>query len=213
MDRQGQAGTVRDWNQPAYSWTVRAVCAPCNNGWMAELEERARDLLTPMLAGRGRRLHAGGQQTLATWALKTALMLEHTRGLQARSFPTQLYHDLYTRREPPASVRVWMASYAGDVPAFGQSYGLDVDLAQSPDRGVRDIFGATVGFGPVAFQVFGSSIAGLVDEIRIGAPPVVHQIWPGEGSFTWTPSLGFDDGALIAFSDVIVDDLRRRAGP
>lgn len=69
-------------------------------------------------------------------------------------------------------MRIWMATYGGDMPGFTHLYGLDVDITQVTELGVRDIHGATVGFGPVVFQVFATTIDGLVDGRRVGAPPV-----------------------------------------
>jgi hypothetical protein len=72
--QEHRPGIDRSWRQLAYSMTTRAVCAGCNNGWMARLEERAKPLLEPMLRGFGKVLHREGQRTLATWALKTSMI-------------------------------------------------------------------------------------------------------------------------------------------
>ena len=65
----------RAWRREACSTTVAAVCQRCNNVWMSGLEQGAKAMLEPTLHGRGRVLHAGGQRTLAAWALKTAMMV------------------------------------------------------------------------------------------------------------------------------------------
>lgn len=40
-----------------------------------------------MLQGRGRALHGSGQRALAVWALKTAMMAEHTHGATRHAIP------------------------------------------------------------------------------------------------------------------------------
>jgi hypothetical protein len=212
LDRQGQERVDREWRQQAYSWTVRAVCAKCNNGWMSLIESRAQRLFEPMLHGRGRALHEGSQRTLAAWALKTALIFEQAQNPGRRVVPEGEYHYLHEYGQPSPDVRIWMASYAGDMPGYAHMYGADADITQGDERGVRDIYGSTVAFGPVVFQLFGTTVLGLVDGMRVGSAPAVHQLWPYEGSFTWAPRPGFDDAALLAFSESILAELVRLVG-
>jgi len=189
--------------------TVRAVCATCNNGWMAALEQRAKVFLDPMFHGRGRAVHQVGQKTLATWALKTAMMAEQTHGSGPRGFPSAEYVHLSGRGEPSERIRVWMASYAGDVLASANVYGLDADLTrdswrhaglrQSDARKQRDIYGGTISFGPVVFQVFGTTLLPLLQEDLLDPPETVVQIWPYQASFIWMPRPAFDDRALLQF--------------
>jgi hypothetical protein len=213
LDRQGEARIDREWLKQAYSMTVRVVCATCNSGWMSALENRAKKLSEPILDGRGRELHREGQRTLATWALKTALMIDQSQSRDGHAFPQAVYDHLRAHGQPPLDMRIWMASYGGDRLGFTHLYGMDVDITQAADRGVREIHGATVAFGPVVFQVFGATIDGLVDGLRVGAPPVVHQLWPYDGTFTWTPAGGFDDKALLSFAEAIPANLQRRVVP
>ncbi len=55
------------------------VCTGCNNGWMETLESVTRSILEPMLLGAApgssRVLNPDHQAVLATWAVKTALLL------------------------------------------------------------------------------------------------------------------------------------------
>lgn len=118
--QEDRADLSRDWRQHACSTTVTVVCQACNNGWMADLEQRAKPMLEPMLQGRGRQLHAGGQRTLAAWALKTAMMIEHTHGAVQHVIPREDYADLMKRLEPSARVLIWMAAYGGETVAMGR---------------------------------------------------------------------------------------------
>jgi hypothetical protein len=80
-----EAGLVRTVDprsdQPlmrATSLTVRSVCRPCNNGWMARLEDQVKPILIRMNRERSWRLSSGEVGVLRRWVLKTGLMLEQT---------------------------------------------------------------------------------------------------------------------------------------
>jgi len=188
------------WDHKPFDLTVKAVCKPCNNGWMASLEVTAKNaLFESAFAGRGRLLHGVGQRTLAAWALKTAMMVEQTNAEAMRGIPRAEYAHLYERGEPSAQVRVWVASYVGSqAVALGLPFGKDVDMDAGPDpkRGERDVWGSTVLFGPVVFQVIGTGVPGLLDMLELGTPNT-YRLWPYQRSFTWLPSPGMDERAVF----------------
>jgi hypothetical protein len=208
--------------QRPFDWTVKAVCESCNNGWMATLESAARTaLFSSAFAGRGRTLHQGGQRTLAAWGLKTAMMVEQTNTQVKRGIPRAEYAYLYERGEPSERVRVWLGSYAGEAVAGAVPFGKDVNMDARPDRerGERDVWGATVLFGPVVFQIIGTHLHNLLDELDM-ATPNTHQIWPYRRSFTWTPQPAMDDATLLglhegylSWLDTLTAMQRRRRSP
>jgi hypothetical protein len=55
---------------------VKRVCKMCNEGWMASIENAAKPILLPVLFGERAAvsLSPEEQTTVATWALKTALI-------------------------------------------------------------------------------------------------------------------------------------------
>jgi hypothetical protein len=214
--QEGRAGEERRYSKDAYSVTVGVICKGCNNGWMSDLESRAKPCLETMLQGHGRALHETGLRTLATWALKTSMMVEHTHGAKRNVIPGGEYAYLFEHREPSERVRVWMAAYAGtQAVALGSMWGLDAETNETgprewePDRGARDIWGATILFGPVVFQVFGTTLLPLLEGLEVNAP-YTHRIWPYTGGFTWVPRPGFNDHELRAFADILVNEFPRR---
>jgi hypothetical protein len=64
----------RVWDAQMFSHTVRCVCADCNNGWMSELEDEVKPVLTPLLKNHRTTLTRDDQILLATWATKTGLV-------------------------------------------------------------------------------------------------------------------------------------------
>lgn len=73
-------------NRPAHglkSYTTKAVCDKCNNGWMSQLEgwfQRSMGPLVeptwPKLAGEVLRLALAEKESLAKWTLKTVIMMD-----------------------------------------------------------------------------------------------------------------------------------------
>jgi hypothetical protein len=207
LERQGQHPVDKHWLAPAHTMTVSAVCGPCNNGWMSELEARAKELLEPMLDGYGKDLHRDGQRTLAAWALKTMLMAEQAHDAGRRAIPPEEYEHLFRTGEPSDNCVIWIAAYGGDMLAASNIWGGDADLTLPDDRGQRQIWGATISLGPVAFQLFGTTVPGLLEGAELGSPPYVHQLWPYRESFTWLPGAALDEQALADFASSIVNML------
>lgn len=86
--------------------TVKSVCPECNGGWMSQLEERAKPVLLPMIEGRAPvRLGSRDAETVATWAVKTALVSGSEFTPPA---PREFYTELREARAPVGNVRVWI---------------------------------------------------------------------------------------------------------
>jgi hypothetical protein len=214
ISQEGRPDKVRRYSKDAYSVTVGVVCKTCNNGWMSTLESQAKPYLDPMLHGHGRALHATGIRTLAAWALKTSMMVEHMDGAKRRVIPSEEYAHLFENGEPSERVRIWMAAYTGtEATAVGGMWGLDAETNETgprewePDRGVRDIWGGTVLFGPVLLQLVGTTLVPLLEAVQ--DMPHTQRIWPYRGPFTWMPRPGFSDDQLMAFIDARLNEFRR----
>lgn len=214
--QEGRPLKEREYSKPAYSMTVGVVCEACNNTWMSDLESRAKAYLEPMLDGYGRLLHEGGQRTLATWALKTSMMVEHTDGAKRQVISSQEYEHLFSHGEPSERIRIWMGAYDGAYAvAVGSVAGFDVQMAGEvyrawePDRGLRDVWAVTILFGPVVFQVAGTTLPGLLEAYEL--PTLnTHRIWPYQGPFTWAGRPGFDEQQVVGLADLTLDECRRR---
>jgi hypothetical protein len=149
-------GNNDDWSyegDPATA-TVRTVCEPCNNGWMSDLEGRAKPNLLSMIKGYGRTYYPDGQKLLATWAVKTALVSGSKFTPQT---PGHFYEDFYAAQEPADKSLVWLI-------ATGRPYFTYVDyrplkvskLDESPVT-TENAYAALLGISHVAFYVVGWS--------------------------------------------------------
>lgn len=211
LKREGKEAVQGSFPLPPFSLTTRAVCTGCNSGWMADLETRAKRLLDGPISGRGRALHRDGQTTLASWAFKTTLMFEQANPRDARAIPAEHYMAMYQERRPPTGVSVWMASYTAEHPGVYHHHG----LALTPREGMPEpqgcnVWSVTFTLGPIAFQLFGTTLSELF-EMEATWPHGVHQISPFKASFTWMPTPAYDDAGLAQFATAIYEQLIARS--
>jgi hypothetical protein len=83
---------VRPWRDRPFSGTVGGPCVNCNNGWMSDLEAQTAPLLTPIIHNRDVQIDAVRQHVVATWAIKTMLIL---RLIAADDDDRELDDDIY----------------------------------------------------------------------------------------------------------------------
>jgi hypothetical protein len=188
------------WRAPAYATNVRVVCASCNAGWMRDLEQSVQPVLAPLLWGERAVLDADSQARLATWALKTAMMFEFTHP-DRRTISWQQRRSLFEMKTVPASVQVWIGSYAGD--EMNAVY-RHTAIVLRPDRFVMssdhmgDSYGITLGVRRVLFQLWGST---LPDALLENAPDTNRrfpQIAPFRAPCVWPPELLVTEQTLDA---------------
>lgn len=142
---------------PGLSTTLREVCASCNNGWLHELEGSFRSVMETALQGYVREptvLDAGAQQVVATWAIKTWLLLERThiglRGMAIES-PDEL-RRMRSTNAPANSSRVALGAVRITDSTFSWLSSMRVRRAgDDHEFGVIGVF--TI--GAVVFHIFG----------------------------------------------------------
>jgi hypothetical protein len=178
------------------------VCETCNNRWLSVLENDVRLVLGPLVRGEERTLSTGEQQLLATWAVKTALMLDLSGGVPL--VPTGFYVDFRQRRQPLRGQAVWLGAYRGSHWAmWAQQRGLRVGI--SADE-LPNAFVTTFTAFRIVFQVFGHFTTGgaTIDDGRQSAA-ALERIWPPRGRpIDWPPrGLAFSDGSLIELAQSI----------
>lgn len=139
---------------------ARCVCKPCNNGWMSELENRARPWLEPMVDGAPTVLDSAAQFAVAAWATKTAMVFEHTLSLPAT--------DIYWRQEervafqqpphiPPGdpgdATNIRIATFRGSRLFLVRAGTTHLAALGAPDIPVARATRATMQVGRLALQV------------------------------------------------------------
>jgi hypothetical protein len=187
---------------------LNAVCGRCNNGWMSDLEAEFRESCGRLILGEPGSLDLHAQQAAATWAVKTALLLELAwRYLDTATYaPPSHFSYLHEHHSAPSDdARVWVG--AVDAQATQLAWSRAVSFA-GPD-GVADAYLATVAVGYLVLQTFGRDIAlrrpqtGRAQREMPSPPeplqPFFDQIWPQQQAVvSWPPRLAFPLGNLDA---------------
>ena len=113
-----RSGTRQDrsWGaKEIASHITKVVCHSCNTGWMSRLEGRAAPLLTPMIQGRPTALSQADQLVVATWATKTAIVVEPTLN-KPDHFPPDQRQIVMNEDRPPGFLRIFAAAIEDLIP-------------------------------------------------------------------------------------------------
>jgi hypothetical protein len=192
---------VRPWRGRPFSATVGGPCASCNNGWMSDLEVQAAPLLTPLIRNQDAQLDAGEQHVIATWAIKTMLML---RLIAADDDDRELDDDIYgwiqRTRSPPPAEQIWIASYAGEDqwPMSFHYFGAYIRPPGEADGFQPNAHCASFAVGHLAFGLAGHRLADGPAAVPSLPSAAVRPIWPAYGdAVEFPPPLALaSDGEL-----------------
>jgi hypothetical protein len=176
----------------AFDVAAKCVCSSCNSGWMSRLESHARPVLRPLLGGRPGALDPFLQLPAATWAFKTALMVEKTT-LGLSCVPDDFYADFFHQRIPAQACQIWLGAYDWRQENLVARYLSRVDkthrLADGTPTSI-DLFKLTLSIGCCMFNVLGrrdGAAAELNIEFGSLAPKLV-RIWPLNFEVSWPPT-------------------------
>jgi hypothetical protein len=183
---------------------LAAICEDCNGGWLSRLENAVSAVLKPMILGQTQSLTAQQQEWVTFWALKTALLLDHTCRPGFRLMPPQLFGLLFaerTTKKPPPMTEASL----GYVPfaTFAVDLGYTSNLEVVRGRVIPDDFAYRIVLivGRLMFVVTGTNV-----DRPVWVPPQVRgdealvQIHPGRGPVEWPPAIGWAESAAVAFS-------------
>lgn len=202
--------------------TTRAVCRPCNTGWLSRLEDTVKPLLTPVIQGKPHVWQTGNEQlAVGTWIFKTALTLSRS-SLKMAEVPEEHFRYLWFHRRPPDSVRVSLGHYlpnSADDLMVGRSHSATIPAAELEAAGAdcrgRNAYRYTFSIGNAIFQVYGypgtkdQGIAlsrGIeIDEDRY-LEDVFREIWPLTiAPHEWPPRVGFNSAGLLDLTPEPID--------
>ena len=169
------------------------ICVTCNNRWLGVLENDVQPVLAPLIRGEEQTLAPGEQQLLATWAVKTALMLDLWSGKPL--IPTLFYYDLRLQRRPHEGQLVWFGAYRGWQAALAWQDGLHVGIS---DEEPPNAFVSTFTAFRVVFQVAGAFDRGITFNDRRLLAAALTRVWPPSGQPADWPrkKLAFGDESL-----------------
>lgn len=180
---------------------AKAPCGTCNNGWMNDMDNGLAVLGPQLVKGKKVQLTKGKQASLASWAVKTILMLQLIYPRDDRFvIPEDDYTGFYADRRPSDLMRLWAGymeppgKYGGPALAFQEhrddelfydesvlsAVGLDPSLACKG-------YCATARFGHCVIGVLRVGCAELLPFHALESPRQWVQIWPAIGMRPSTP--------------------------
>jgi hypothetical protein len=184
-------GDVQEWSHPSLITIVnREICEDCNTGWMSDLENRAKGIVTALVLGKpAYSAIAATRITLAAWVAKTVAMYDRAHA-EPWYVPDSHLRSLYERRHPSVDSFIWL--YACDLENEEGTWG-----TTSMQRGrltfagpdVTDGYLITGNIGHLAFQVGGYLGPEQTDATPPRPlPPLSRQAWPLVTlPFEWPP--------------------------
>jgi hypothetical protein len=182
----GQEPEVRPWRGRPFSTKVGAACASCNNGWMSQLESEVAPILTPLIRGQGARLDVVQQHLLATWAVKTMLMLRLIAGDEdASELDEDAYRWLMQQRSAPSGEQAWIAHYAADGdaqwPITFHYLAAGVAPPGFTEQPTPNAHCASFAVGHVAFALAGNRLENGPIAVQRNPPSTWRALWPVTG--------------------------------
>lgn len=180
----------REMKETFNSTTVKAVCAPCNNNFMNDIEAEARPYLSAMIRGKlAMSLSVEAATAVAAWAVKTSLMAQLTGSEPAAL--EQSYQGFYASRRPTPECMVWAAAVDDEDWALRTECRLALYQEDGRSANADDppnLLTVTVGLGALLLHtiidpVLGRSTWNLTSAFRGALVP----LWPDPRPVTWPP--------------------------
>jgi hypothetical protein len=192
---------------------LKAVCEKCNQGWMSDLEQRAEPILSPMINGVSTGLDRTTQQIVATWAVKTAMVLEHTLSAPHAIYwsPNQRAALARPPHEIPTETIVRISSYRGSQLAW-YTGGLGYVAKLTSPEPMAPSTQATIVVGSLVLQVSSDRYEETTGQASITWPPPhsakSEWIWPIQHAVVQYPPAAepLTDAELLEFAKGQVGD-------
>jgi hypothetical protein len=207
-----QTRKTSQWRRTKISEKTKVVCSQCNNGWMSELEGRAKVAFSSMIRDRSEVcLLSRGIALLAAFAFKCAVVSDYSSSPQDPFFPRFDRHRFRESLTIPSGVRMWIAAFSSST----GSRGVDNHYRAGPTRpgfvGDLKFYTHTFVAGCLALQIhavrwatplgYAKPLPGSIQpEIPLGEELAV-QFWPDETGFAvdWPPPANIRSDTLQRF--------------
>jgi hypothetical protein len=205
-------GQMRDW-------TVECVCRDCNNGWMREIENLAKPIMTPLILGKPGRIWPRDQQIIATWAVLKAMVANH-QTVERADLDYMYQHHL----PPPDRWAVWIGHYergAWKPEWLSRHFAVLPDAQYSQNPGAEVAFSNSAATTLVLGRLFTHVVHSPLDSFprswsfrrRDGSPARgLMRIWPAanHASVLW-PTWTLTDRDADEAADAVIDGVKRVA--
>lgn len=198
VDRAGSERIARTWSGDPTSRGIKAVCEKCNNGWMSQLEERAKPILIRLLSGGTRVLSREDQTILASWSAMHIMVAEHFEP-EKSAIPSTDHRYLWQTGLAPDTWKIWIGNYRrGKWVGYWVHHALAIDedyVSYSSEGSIARGNTQTTTFivGQLYIHAFSSSsMPSLSSRFNLGPLGIqkLAQIWPiRESALVWPPTV------------------------
>ena len=201
--------------EPTRNWTttdrldlqVSGPCEPCNNGWMSELENEAKPCLLPMMEGRHRTYYADGQDRIARWVLKTALMsMLAGEDADLRAFARLECSRFFAERRPTPWTQIWTG--ASNFTTGGLFHAFNLDFTYT-DETPAHYYAVAMRISQAIFQIVGPKVqeGKVVLNFRGVLSMGLTPFWPINPPVTYAPRAALTDENIEVMADLFTSDL------
>jgi hypothetical protein len=91
---------------------IKIVCKGCNSTWMSDIQNKAKQVLIPLIQGRRTTLGPAAQKAIATWCAMATMTGEYLTMDSAAVSISQTERDwLRDHHSPPDNWRIWIGYY------------------------------------------------------------------------------------------------------
>ena len=195
-------GTRQSWPGKPFGVTVGDFCEACNTGWMSDLEDEAKPILSPLIQDEPRGLTILEQEMVTRWITKTVLAIGPTNAGGQPVASQETYRWFGEKRIPLPNSIAWVGRYdgTGQFPISFHQHGIVIGRADEPpprreDGDPTNAFHAVFAIGNLALFLFshelpeGPIASGGSNDMRT-------LIWPTQGPVHWPPSTSISEEEL-----------------
>lgn len=201
----GVPSTLRDFEAPSFSHTIRRVCRTCNTGWMSELETATEILMTSMFAGECPVLGGAEQDTLSRWMYKTALVVALLNDETDATRVDPAHYRGVANGAMPANTTIWLGNMkGGELEAGSWLQRIEWDDRLEPGRGGDGYLFIVAVLSVVAIGTVMGGTGDIPPPFKMGPLSLesFQRIWPTSNNYAtvWekTRPLALDDLQEIA---------------
>jgi hypothetical protein len=177
-------------SRQGHSWTktIRAVCRPCNNGWMSVLENAVKPILTPLIATRPHTLTVEAMRVLGQWIALKIMVGERNHPEQAVT-PLEDRLKFKSTLEIPPNFRIWIARCGAGGWQTGyirHAATIGTSPIVMPHHKFKNIHSVAFGIGDLFVFALYTTVAGVLNANPTQSEAVI-RIFPIVDSCNWPP--------------------------
>lgn len=190
---------------------IKAVCRPCNNGWMSKIEVENMPHMHAMINDQQTVLTPMQQKSLTRWAVLKAMVLDGAN--QNKRTPFYSEWERTNMKPPVRSLPVGTLTWIGRLSIKGFHAGVTDTFGKINDisKAFRSCV-TTIIVGHLVIQVVTMRVLPMFASLRIrpGCNPGAWdinllEIWPAFGEKHWPPSATFTTDGTIHHIGTLVN--------